>query len=184
MPKLVIVGNGPVGDKDHSELVEAADCVLRFNHCQTYLSGQVGIKTDILALRRGHLGKKLHFPSKVLHQAREFRLYDCEEHPPAKNFNYAKRQPLMAGKLRPMDTTWVKNARMVLRDGVCDHANWKSPTIGFIVLLHVLDEDPFTDYDTTLVGFTWKKLWRKHPQLGEKQICERLARTGRIKLVQ
>lgn len=184
MRKLVVVGNGPVGETNHSELVDSADCVMRFNHCQTYSSNQLGSKTDILALRKGHIDKKLIFPPEVLEQADEFRVFDCWDIAPVEMPDYAKLYPPMAGKLLFLDTSWLCKARAALRDGECEHKSWKAPTIGFIVLLHVLDDPDFVDYDDiTLVGFTWKKIWKHHPQHGEKQLCEALAKAGKIQLV-
>lgn len=187
MPKLVIVGNGPVGEADHSKLVDAADCVIRFNHCQTYISNQLGSKTNILALRKGHIDvrkkPKLIFPPKVLERAIEFRVYDCWDLSSPEMPDYAKLYPPMAGKLRMLDTTWLLKAREALRDGECDHKYWKAPTIGFIVLLHVLDDPAFADHDIALVGFTWKTVWKKHPQYGEKQLCVAFAEEGKIRLM-
>lgn len=185
MPKLVLVGNGAVGKTDHSKLVDAADCVLRFNYCQTYISGKVGTKTDILVLRKGHVDTKekpkLIFPPAVLEQTNEFRVFDCWDATPKEMPNYAKLYPPMAGKLLFLDTSWLCKARAALRDGECEHKSWKAPTLGFIGLLHVLDDPDFVDYnDIVLVGFTWKKIWDGHPQLGEKQLCAALAKAGKI----
>ncbi len=187
MPKLVIVGNGRL-DEDYSAVVDAADCVMRFNHCHTFSSNWVGTKTDILALRKGYLSvpgqAKLQFPSEVLDQASEFRVFDCWDIAPVEMPDYAQLYPQMAGKLLFLDTSWLVKARAALRDGECEHKSWKAPTIGFIALLHVLDDPDFVDYDDiVLVGFTWKKIWNGHPQFGEKQLCEQLAKDGKITLV-
>ncbi len=186
MPKLVIVGNGPV-EKDHSKLVDTADRVIRFNFCSTYTTGMVGTKMDMLAMRQGHGHWHLKrawsiFPPGILGQFNEVRVYNCRG-PAGRHFNYISRYPEMAGKLQMLDTTQWEKARAVLRDGACDHGNWENPTIGFVGLTHVLSDDRFANYDILLVGFTWKVIDEFHPQHSEKQICEQLAKAGTIRLL-
>lgn len=187
MPKLVIVGNGPV-EKDHSKLVDGADYVMRFNFCSTYTSGKVGTKMDILAMRLGYASKHKKrawsiFPPGILERFNEVRVYNCRGPSDKYKFDYAKRYPGMAGKLQMLDTTQWEKARAVLRDGACDHGNWESPTVGFVGLTHVMSDDRFANYDITLVGFTWGFVGTLHPQLGEKQICTALAKAGTIRLL-
>lgn len=202
--RIVVVGNSAV-DKDHSELVDTADCVLRFSKVIHYNTGLVGTKTDIICLRafrafysmEENPGEGFHI-SKYLKNVRNFKPWEeCKEYwLVGKWLNYHKDFAVYAKyypRIGEIPTRLIHVSP--IHDFIFGHhKGQKGPiTNGIVVVIHLLSLRILMNWKIQLIGFSNFRrvdshegengdITAAHDVEKDKQVLQSLAQAGYIEL--
>lgn len=197
--RMVVVGNSEV-EKDHSELVDTADCVMRFSKVIHYNTGLLGTRTDILALRASRAftwdkDTERHDPERCKRYFSNVASYtpwdDCKEVWLAGKYLNYEQDVLPYLEFYP--GLAEKPMRMInicpLHDYLFGHYKGQQGPItnGIIMVLHLLSMRPLAQWTIQLVGF---KNFRvapgdiavAHDVERDKEILRKLCDAGYIEL--
>jgi hypothetical protein len=197
--RIAIVGNGEIRE-DAAGIIDAADCVIRFNGCRSYGAG--GTRTDVVAVCNTGL------PAKTMLGSAEWRAHPAVV---AASEIWSVRDPAKFAELRPLlalshpelddfcdDYTdgfgafsagAAKTHRVIGRavHEAIDHAllafapgRYVVPSSGMIVIGWVLEQ--FPGDEVVLAGFGHAG-WEWHPFAAEKKLVEHYVAAGRVSRV-
>lgn len=186
--KIAIVGNAPI-NYDLSDMIDSCDIVVRFNEYPRW-GNHSGRKTDVLCVcNTGTPAEKMSTNRMILnapfyHSSLEVwfpRNEDVHQSHIVKycaKFNQAKYYKDLSGMLinsNQLSADQVISFSPELNDTAFNKlmkvAKWPFivPSTGFLTMEYILNEPRFSDYDKSLVGFSFRG-WRGHPWEAEKAI--------------
>ncbi|HID94382.1 MAG TPA: hypothetical protein EYP60_09865, partial [bacterium (Candidatus Stahlbacteria)] len=175
MNPLIIIGNGEV-EKDYSCFVDKADYVIRFNWLLNY-NKNTGTKTNalVLASAKNHIYEYIN-PSLEAHKDRyqllESTLNQVETlmFPiPDGNRGCTNRLSRIVSLVEHYSLQQKKVKIYFCEDRYLKmlekhewHKQCIAPSSGYTVIMNILDDSDFNDYDIYLLGFSWEG-WQGHP---------------------
>lgn len=195
--KIVIVGNGEIGEGSAAE-IDAADFVVRFNDCRTFGSG--GTRTDAVAVcntgrpGKGMLGSAAWREHPAVQAAGEiWSVRDPEKfaqmraplaisHPELDDFcdDYTSEFSAFCADAGKTHRVVQKEIHDAVDAALSDYAPspYVVPSSGMIVIFDVLAAHP--DAEVAIAGFGHQG-WEWHPFAAERKLVDRYMAEGRLR---